>query len=445
MKTNTLNRRDFLSRSSVGLVGTGAGLMNSDIISGKRLTQSNPEPGKIKEFRLLGRTGFSASDIGCGTMGISNENVLKELLNAGVNFIDTAEAYANGNNELMVGRALKETARNSIFINTKISVEPADTVESIKTRVGKCLERLQTGYIDGLMLWGATSVETIKSEVFHKAVNQLKSEGRVKHGGVSCHGTSWNEEPRENMEQVIHAAVDDGRFDLVMFVYNYVQQEMGENILKACAKKNIGTVLMKTDPFGGAYLSVLEMVNNLMKENKPVPDEYQKVYNRIKENQKKAETFLNQNSSPEGHSQRETAIGFVLNNPAVNTVLISFRNFEDIGNYVRLSGTRLTGEKLSLINSMKNTFSYLYCRHACGLCEGLCPSQVQVNRIMRYNHYFMAQAREKYAMQKYHMLTGPKAAKCLSCEGYCEKGCPYEVPIRLLLAIAHRNLSLNLT
>ena len=171
MNTKTINRRDFISRSSVGLVGTGAGLMSHEIISEEHVRISDPEPGIIKEYRTLGRTGFKVSDIGCGTMGISNENVLREIIKTGVNFIDTAEAYANGNNELMVGRAIKDAERNSLFISTKISVDPNDTVDSLKSRVRKCLERLQTGYIDGLMLWGATSVENIKTETFHEALN----------------------------------------------------------------------------------------------------------------------------------------------------------------------------------------------------------------------------------------------------------------------------------
>jgi len=180
MKTKIMNRRDFISKSTVGLVGTSAGLLSGKLASGKQYPFSDPEPGRIKEYRILGRTGFKASDIGCGTMGISNENVLREIIKAGVNFIDTAEAYANGNNELMVGRAIKDEERSSLFISTKISVDQNDTVESLKSRVRKCLERLQTSYIDGLMLWGATSVENIKTGAFHEAFKQLKSEGHVK-------------------------------------------------------------------------------------------------------------------------------------------------------------------------------------------------------------------------------------------------------------------------
>ena len=61
---------------------------------------------------------------------------------------------------------------------------------------------------------------------------------------------------------------------------------------------------------------------------------------------------------------------------------------------------------------------------------------------MRYNHYFMAQGLEKSSMEKYDNLPGNKADLCQSCEGYCERECPYGVSIQALLSIAHLNLSL---
>jgi aryl-alcohol dehydrogenase-like predicted oxidoreductase len=250
MKAKQINRRDFLTKSSAGLVGAGAGLISKGNLPEDHHISENAGKPLINEYRVLGRTGFRVSDIGCGPVSISNENVLKAVLDTGVNFIDTAEFYGNGNNELMVGKAIKGFSRSSIFLNTKIGITENDTEESIITRIKKCLERLGTDYLDGLMLWNAGSVKEIKNKAFHNAFSNLKNEGRVKYCGISCHGTSMGTEPEENMEKIIGSAVEDGRFDLVLFVYNYVQQEMGQNILKECAKKNIGTTLMKTDPFG---------------------------------------------------------------------------------------------------------------------------------------------------------------------------------------------------
>jgi len=444
MKVKRIDRRDFLTKSSMGLIGIGTGLGNNRGIKGKYCLDDKTEEPKIKEYRVFGRTGFKVSDIGCGPDSL-NEGVLKALLDSGVNFIDTAEFYENGNNELLIGRVIKGFDRSSIFLNTKIIVSENDTKENIISRVRKCLERLSTDYLDGLMLLDPGSTKGVKNKAFLQAFKQLKGEGKVKYCGISCHGGDWGEEPKETMEQIIGTAVEDGRFDFVLFVYNYLQKEMGENILKECAKKNIGTALMKTDPFGGSYLSVLELVKNYSNEKKPIPEYYRKIYDKIIEKQKKAESYLQENQLFDNNARRLAAMSFALNNPSVHSVLISFKSYDDINNYVKLSGSRLTSLSISIIDSLGETFGYLYCRHACRICESHCPFKVPINTIMRYNQYFMAQAREKYAIQKYYELSGAKSEICMNCKGFCESACPYGVSIHALLTVAHNNLSLNIT
>ena len=445
METKKIDRKDFLIKSSMSLIGGGIGFSYPIIRNVNSENKTNKEDIKIKEYRVLGRTGFKVSDIGCGSIGTSNENVIKAIIAGGVNLIDTAESYANGNNERMVGRAIKEFPRETIFINTKVEITKEETAEGLVLRVKKCLERFGTNYIDGLMIWNASSVNEVRNKVFHQAFQQLKKEGLVRYSGISCHGSNWDEGPGETMDKIVGAAANDGRYDIVMFVHNYVQKEMGETILKECAKKNIGTLLMKTDPFGGNYLSIVEMVKKYNEEKKPVPEYYQKIYGRIIEKQADAESILMEEQKFNANSKREAAIGFALSYPSVHSALITFKNFDDVTNYINLSGIRFTENVLSMINTLKDNFSEVYCRHACNICESKCPFKVPINRIMRYNHYFMAQTREKYAIEKYINLKGANAKICKDCKGYCEAECPYSVKIRALLAIAHSNLSLNVS
>jgi predicted aldo/keto reductase-like oxidoreductase len=441
MKSQKLNRRNFLANSSIGLIGAGAGL-----IKVKNLNPYNSggllNDIRIKEHRVLGRTGFKASDIGCGPALMTNENLLKAVINAGINFIDTAEFYGNGNNELMIGRAIKDFERDSLFINTKVRVTEKDTKDDILARAQNCLDRLDTSYVDGLMLWNADSVNMLRNEAFHQAFKQLKNEGKAKYCSVSYHGAFWNDDPKETMEEVLVKAAEDGRFDLVLLVYNFVQRQMGENILNACRKNNVGTTIMKTEPFGGYLLEIIEKIETSKKEGKPVSDKEQIIYDKHHQVIKDAEPFVERYQLNDAASRRDASIRFILDNPDAHSILVSFKNFEEITDYVQLSGTRLTAENHSVINSLSNTFSATYCRHACGLCEIQCPSGVPVNAIMRYNHYFMGQAKEKFAIQKYNEIPGIKASACQDCEGFCEKACPYGVKIQTLLTVAHNNLSL---
>lgn len=439
MKTNEINRRDFISKSYIGLVGASTGIITGETQE-DRIHQEFP---KIKEYRILGRTGFKVSDIGCGPAAMNNENLLKAVLETGVNIIETAEFYGNGNNELLVGRAIKNFDRKSLFVNTKLMIKHEDTKETIISRVRKCLERLNTNYLDGLMLWNPEKIEELKNPAFHEAFQYLKAEGRAKYCGVSCHGSEYPSNARDNMEKIVTEAIEDGRYDLVLFVYNYVQREMGENILKASARKNMGTILMKTDPFGKRYLDLFTQVRTLNNENKPVPENLKIRYEAILEKQKLGDEFLKSRKLTE-ISKTSASVRFVLDNPAVSSVIITFDNFDAIKEYVSLSGTRLTAGNITDIETLKKLYSHLYCRHACGICQSECPYDVPVNTIMRYNRYFTSD-RQKEAIQKYYKLNGTKAEKCLGCAGYCEAACPYGVSIHALMTVAYNNLDMTIS
>lgn len=436
MKNQEINRRNFLASASMGIAGLG---ISNGIINIKQ----DKQPIRIKEFRTLGRTDFKVSDIGCGPGLMNNENLLKAVLRAGVNIIETAEFYGNGNNELLVGRSIGEFDRKSLFINTKLIIKQTDTREQIVDRVRKCLERMKTDYLDGMMLWNPSSALEVKYTEFHEAFDQLKEEGRVRFRGVSCHGTESYTESKDNMEKIICSAVEDGRFDLVLFVYNHVQREMGENILKACGDKNVGAILMKTDPFGKRYMDVLEEIKTYNETQKTIPDNLKSRYEKVIEKQTKSEEFLSNHPEYHGKTKTEAALAFCLDHPAVSSVIMSFKTYNDITEYIGLSGLRSTSATKNMRNKLLENFGHLYCRHACGICEKNCPNNVPVNTIMRFNHYYMGQGREKYAMQQYKLLEKNNANLCSNCAGYCETACPYGVSIHALLEIAHQNFILQ--
>jgi predicted aldo/keto reductase-like oxidoreductase len=75
--------------------------------------------------------------------------------------------------------------------------------------------------------------------------------------------------------------------------------------------------------------------------------------------------------------------------------------------------------------------------------ERSCPHGVPVNTIMRYQHYFDAQGREKEAIAKYAKLPTRRTDLCRDCTGWCEGACPYGVPIKGLLCISHEILTLG--
>ena len=214
------------------------------------LLDTGSEP-KIREYRMLGRTGFKVSDISFGAGNLNNPDVLNAALDMGINYIDTAEHYARGNSERTIGEVINRHDRKKLFITSKLNFSMgSSTKQGLKDRFTKCLERLQTDYIDCFMIHMTPAAEQVKHEPYHELVKELKAEGKIRFTGLSNHGTEHKLAGpiKDEMEKVVLAAAEDGRFDVVLFVYNFIQKEQGEKILKACKEKNMGTTLMKVNP-----------------------------------------------------------------------------------------------------------------------------------------------------------------------------------------------------
>jgi len=432
---NGLNRREFIGGSLAALVSVG--LPGRHRIYGSESPASSKEL-KIKKYRTLGRTGFKVSDIGLGSGDMTDPALLEAVLDAGINYIDTAESYRRGGVEKAIGSVIKNRNRKSVFITTKLALQRDKSKEAFIERARKCLERLQTDYIDCLMIHKPETVEQLKTEGFHAAIRVLKAEGKVRFCGLSNHGSQWGD-VSETMEKVHLAAAEDGRFDVALLVYNFLQRDMGEKILKAYKKKNIGATIMKTNPVLN-YLEMKENADKLKEAGRKVPERIKNLISWLKARADQAEAFKNKYNLTNNNSIRDAAIKFVLSNPYVSSACPTIGNYSDLEAYVALSGTKFGLEDRKKLIAYKTTFGEFYCRHACGECEPSCPNGVPVNTIMRYNHYFKAQGRKKTAMFKYANLKQNKADRCFDCTGYCEEACPYGVPVQGLLVLAHMTL-----
>jgi uncharacterized protein len=433
-----INRRGFLKTSTLGIVG--AGVMGNNLLQAEE-KETPMESPKIKEYRTLGRTGFKTSDIGIGSSRAFDVPVIEALLDAGVNYIDTAESYGRGNSEKAVGKAIEGRDRKKLFITSKLHLKETATKEEVLSRFRKCLERLNTDYIDALLLHSATEVAVFKNEGFHQAVKQLKSESKLRFIGISNHG-SRRPGNDDNMEKTLMAAIQDGRFDLFLLVYNFLQKDAGERVLAACKEKNIAATIMKSDP-SVSFQRMQKRVADIKKQGKEVDERTQSRFDKAKESADKANLFVKKYKLQNPGDIHEAAIRFVLNNPNANVLNLAFKTFDDVEKYLSLSGSRLTMQDKQKLAAYSESMGQLYCRHACGICETQCPHNVPVNTIMRYSHYFEISGSEKYAMEKYMNLDTAKANHCNTCTGHCESACPYNVPAKSLLSMAHNQLTLG--
>ncbi|MGM0899974.1 MAG: aldo/keto reductase [Bacillota bacterium] len=144
----------------------------------------------------LGNSDLTVSEIGLGCMSLgTNEKKAQEIIEAaleeGINYFDTADLYDFGENEKIVGQALKNV-RDDIIIATKVGNRWNDSKDGwswdpskdyIKEAVKQSLHRLQTDYIDLYQLHGGTIDDPIDETI--QAFKELKTEGLIRHYGIS--------------------------------------------------------------------------------------------------------------------------------------------------------------------------------------------------------------------------------------------------------------------
>jgi predicted aldo/keto reductase-like oxidoreductase len=439
----SISRRSFL-------VTGGAAAAAGALARGVDGEETAAKP-RVTHYRTLGRTGFEVSDVSLG--GSAREaNVIRYAYDRGINYFDSAESYSNGDNERALGDALQHMDRAKVFITTKLHIKPDESLESVLDRFSQCQERLRTEYVDALFIHGAERVEDLQNKVFHDAVRRLKADGRLRHAGVSCHGPRGGEGDR--MDDVLVAAAEDGRFDLMLVAYGFINQERGDRVLAACKDNNVGTTAMKVSPgklevpafdpenpsgdwdrlikrsVGGGMSreQALEMVGEYAAE--------------MREAAERSRPLLEKNGITDPRDLRVFAVKWVLSNPDMHSVCLRLTDYDGIDQFVPLSGTRLSRNERAALDEYRMARAKQTCHVGCNECAASCPHDMPVSSIMRYGYYFIEHGLEKDAMTRYARLDGRDGSKCAGCAAPCTGVCPHGVNIRANVLRTHDLLTL---
>lgn len=445
--TPSISRRDFVKVGGAVLAGT---TLKLPPIS--NFMQKPEEEKKILQYRTLGRTGFKVSDISMGGTRLSEASVVRYAYEKGINYFDTGETYSRGASERAIGETQQFMDRKKIFITTKLHLNPDETEQSILDRFRQCLGRLQTEYVDALFMHGVGEVASLNHPGYHAVIKQLKSEGRVKYTGLSCHGPGRGQ--GDSMEKVCLAAAEEGRFDMMLFIYNFMNKEAGDRILSACKKNNIATTAMKTSP-GVLKVDAIDLehlteqqegnLKRMMERGATREEAIQRMQEQVKfqqENFEKTKPFVEKYGVKGPDQLRLTSIQWVLQNPDMHTACISFGDFDLVDKVIPLSGTKLSEADWKFLKEYKLAFDNQYCRHGCNICVQKCLHHLPISSIMRYAYYYECQGRQKDAMQKYAKLEEMNAERCMVCDAPCLNACPYGFQVQANLWQAHSLLTL---
>jgi aryl-alcohol dehydrogenase-like predicted oxidoreductase len=202
------------------------------------------------QYRTLGRTGLHVSVMGIGAGGPSRlgqrddmcsetESVALVLrgLDAGINFIDTAEAY---HTESIVGAAVAQRDRRQIIISTKKRLR-GERITRAELRAGlhDSLRRLRTDYIDVYHLHGLKpdQYDYYLQEIL-PAMQDLQREGKIRFLGVTEH---WSGDLEH---QMLARAIQDGVWDVIMVGFNLLNQAARESVLRPAIQHDTGVLVM---------------------------------------------------------------------------------------------------------------------------------------------------------------------------------------------------------
>ncbi|MEC7557372.1 MAG: aldo/keto reductase [Planctomycetota bacterium] len=204
------------------------------------------------EYRPLGRTGLEVSSIGLGCVTFGREidketsfAVLDHALERGINLLDTAEAYAAGESERVVGEWMADRgARDSVVLATKVS--GTLTRDRVISSAEESLQRLGVDVIDLFQLHVYDDSTPVDETL--GALDTLVEQGKVKHIGCSNWG-AW---------QLAHAllrfAAEGGaRMESVQPPYNLVQREIETDLLPLCRDQQVG--VLSYSPLGAGFLT----------------------------------------------------------------------------------------------------------------------------------------------------------------------------------------------
>lgn len=211
------------------------------------------------EYKTLGKTGLRVSRVGCGGIPIQRidpegtKKLMQELLQKGVNYIDTARGYTVSEEYLGYGL---EGIRDKFILATK---GRGLTKEEMAKDVAISLKNLRTDYID-LYQFHDPSMENLDKILAPggalEALQEAKQTGVVRHIGITAHST-----------EVFRRALNLDWVETIMFPYNIVESQ-GEELIKACGEKNIGFICMK--PLAGGAIEDAALAMRYIAQNQNV-------------------------------------------------------------------------------------------------------------------------------------------------------------------------------
>ena len=202
------------------------------------------------DYTVLGRTGLMVSVMGMGCGGPSRVGqrsgkteaesiaVIRQALDLGINFIDTAEGYGT---EEIVGKAIKAVGRGSVVLSTKKDTpkQKRITQKEVQKSLEESLRRLGTDYVDIYNLHGVVlqDYDYLVLEIV-PIFQKMREQGKIRFIGITESGKY------DTHHAMLQHALQDDIWDVIMVCFNMLNQSARDRVFKKTIQKNIGILIM---------------------------------------------------------------------------------------------------------------------------------------------------------------------------------------------------------
>ncbi|NLT47614.1 MAG: aldo/keto reductase [Clostridiales bacterium] len=376
------------------------------------------------QTRVNTNNGDDLSVLGFGCMRFPTKNgiideersiaMIRDAVDKGVNYFDTAYIYHNGKSESLLGKALSGGYREKVRIATKLPPFMVYKLEHAQKIFNNQLSRLMTDKIDYYLLHMLTDramFERLASLGVMDWLESIKAKGEIDNIGFSFHGS------KTDFEDIIKAYP----WDFCQIQYNYLDEnrQATKSGLFLAAQMGIPVIVM--EPLRGGKL-----VMNL-------PEEVVQAFRHFDADR----------------SPAEWALRWVWNHPEVNVLLSGMSTEEQLAENIRIANhvqpNSLSEEELQVFDRVKKILmekTKIPCT-ACGYCMP-CPYGVDIpGCLSAYNDKYLLGSRNvrlRYMQTLGSLSARPaNASQCKEC-GKCEPHCPQEIAIPKQLKIVAKEL-----
>ena len=334
--------------------------------------------------------------------------MLHYAIDRGVNYVDTAYGYHDGNSERFLGRALQGGYREKVMLATKLPVRIVERSADFDRLLDEQLEKLQTDHIDFYLFHGLRTPrwEIVMEFDLLGQAEKAMADGRIRHLGFSFHDTN----------KLFTKIVDAYDWDFCQIQYNYMNEEYqaGTAGLVHAASRGVAVVIM--EPLLGGKLV-------------DPPPAIQALWD----------------GAEEPRTPPEWAFQWLWNKPEVSVVLSGMSTMQQVEENLASAGrsgvNALSEGELALIGQVRDRYDAL-CPIPCTGCDYCmpCPNGVDIpqnlalfNNAAMYNEFEDGRSRYRRMSEK------SRASACIQCHE-CEDLCPQDIPISKWMPVVHQVL-----